>query len=99
MPVIVVPLGCLIIPAPLYSGTTASKRLNIASKIATSITCPFPSFCLCIMAKSIPKAAWIQASVSPILRLGLTGGSPGTPFTNLSPPNASQTEANPAFSA
>ena len=99
IPVIVVPAGSRISPAPEYSGTTASSILKTDSKIETSTTWPLSfSFSSCLMyAMQTPKAAWMPANVSPRLKLGRTGNSPGTPLRYLNPPNPSQTDANPGF--
>ena len=84
-------------PPPSYSGMTPSSRLKTASYNAVSITWPRPagSFRRRTQAMTIPKAVCRPARVSPILRLGLTGGPSGKPLTYRNPPKPSQTEAKP----
>ena len=83
MPVTVEPDGSRTTPAPSNSGTTPSNRLNEASYSAVSITCPFaPGWrAWCRQAITMPSAVCSPAMVSPRLRLGRIGASPGLPFT------------------
>ena len=62
-----------------------------------STTWPIPLVCLESSDKTIPKAACRPAILSPILKLGRIGASPGTPFTYRNPLIPSHTDANPGL--